>query len=258
MPDNRYYPFNLNGKIDPEAATALRMAFQGLKDANDAIANLKAQIGSAAGNASGTASVVSSKTVITNVERTVSAMSIGWITAPTYTLQDTDYAGMHLFKAEGPVAVVLSSAVASPFYTFLQNESAGELTLTPDAGTVNALASITLLPGQATVLFFDGRDWFALIMAVPETVADVQHQWLKSYDSTTGAFTTSQPAAEDLSDGVTGTGSVVRSNGPTLNGPISISSLPVYANNQAAKDGGLGVNRLYRTGGDPDTICIVH
>lgn len=35
-------------------------------------------------------------------------------------------------------------------------------------------------------------------------------------------------------------------------------TLPVYANNAAAISGGLIAGNLYRTGADPDTVCIVH
>jgi len=41
-------------------------------------------------------------------------------------------------------------------------------------------------------------------------------------------------------------------------GHIIIPSLPEYANNTAATGGGLTAGHLYRTGGDPDTVCIVH
>lgn len=34
--------------------------------------------------------------------------------------------------------------------------------------------------------------------------------------------------------------------------------LPVYANNAAAISGGLTAGKLYRTGGDPDPVCVVH
>jgi hypothetical protein len=39
---------------------------------------------------------------------------------------------------------------------------------------------------------------------------------------------------------------------------VLIPGLPVYANNAAAVAGGLAVGTLYRSGGDPDTICVVH
>ena len=35
-------------------------------------------------------------------------------------------------------------------------------------------------------------------------------------------------------------------------------SLPVHANNAAALGAGMIAGQLYRTGGDPDPVCIVH
>lgn len=37
-----------------------------------------------------------------------------------------------------------------------------------------------------------------------------------------------------------------------------INSLPIYADNAAALLGGLTANNLYRTGADPDVVCVVH
>ncbi len=39
---------------------------------------------------------------------------------------------------------------------------------------------------------------------------------------------------------------------------LQLTALPVYANNAAAIAGGLAAGGLYRTNGDPDTICVVH
>jgi hypothetical protein len=36
------------------------------------------------------------------------------------------------------------------------------------------------------------------------------------------------------------------------------TNLPVYANNAAAITGGLVVGSFYRTGADPDPVCVVH
>ena len=38
----------------------------------------------------------------------------------------------------------------------------------------------------------------------------------------------------------------------------ALRSLPVHADNAAAVAGGLRVGDFYRTGGDPDPVCIVH
>ena len=37
-----------------------------------------------------------------------------------------------------------------------------------------------------------------------------------------------------------------------------VVDLPIYANNAAAIAGGLGVGAFYRTGADPDPVCVVH
>ncbi len=40
--------------------------------------------------------------------------------------------------------------------------------------------------------------------------------------------------------------------------PLQVVGLPVYANNAAAIAGGLTPGAFYRTGGDPDLVCVVH
>lgn len=53
--------------------------------------------------------------------------------------------------------------------------------------------------------------------------------------------------------GFNGTGSTLL-QGSNIQAP----NLPVFANNAAALLGGLIVGSLYRTGADPDPICVVH
>lgn len=40
--------------------------------------------------------------------------------------------------------------------------------------------------------------------------------------------------------------------------PFEVAGLTIYANNAAAVAGGLGVGAFYRTGADPDPVCVVH
>lgn len=40
--------------------------------------------------------------------------------------------------------------------------------------------------------------------------------------------------------------------------PLQVVGVPIYANNAAAVTGGLTAGALYRTGADPDPVCIVH
>jgi len=43
-----------------------------------------------------------------------------------------------------------------------------------------------------------------------------------------------------------------------IGGTPKMASLQVFANNAAAIAGGLSVGSLYRTGGDPDAVSVVH
>lgn len=40
--------------------------------------------------------------------------------------------------------------------------------------------------------------------------------------------------------------------------PLHVVGLPIYANNAAAVTGGLTAGAFYRTGADPDPVCVVH
>ncbi len=39
---------------------------------------------------------------------------------------------------------------------------------------------------------------------------------------------------------------------------MAVLGLNIYANNAAATGGGLTVGAFYRTGADPDQVCVVH
>jgi hypothetical protein len=54
------------------------------------------------------------------------------------------------------------------------------------------------------------------------------------------------------------TGAIVLTSAAAPNPLYSIANLPIFADNAAALAGGLVAGNLYRTGADPDTICVVH
>jgi len=79
-------------------------------------------------------------------------------------------------------------------------------------------------------------------------------QWIPStglhfkYNATgLGGFLVSITSAGNVGIGTT-----------TPNSKLAVSGLPVYANNAAAIGGGLAAGDFYRTGADPDTVCVVH
>lgn len=55
-------------------------------------------------------------------------------------------------------------------------------------------------------------------------------------------------------------GNLLSKAGPDTSGlvTLSIATLPIFANNAAAITGGLVAGNFYRTGADPDPVCVVH
>ena len=64
--------------------------------------------------------------------------------------------------------------------------------------------------------------------------------------------------AVKTSEAVTSTRTVRQFFTKVRQGAPGLSSLSVYANNAAAVTGGLVAGQGYRTGGDPDLVCVVH
>lgn len=85
--------------------------------------------------------------------------------------------------------------------------------------------------GSANVLWqTDGSGHvsaYYLTPQLPITFSPVAHEWLNSYNATTGLFTATQPSASDLSNGVTGTGAVVLANSPTLTGTALVQNIAI-------------------------------
>lgn len=50
----------------------------------------------------------------------------------------------------------------------------------------------------------------------------------------------------------------INAPGMTLTSKLQVVGLPAFANNAAAKASGLSAGAFYRTGGDPDLVCVVH
>jgi hypothetical protein len=139
-----------------------------------------------------------------------------------YTIRSTDDGQMILLNDASPIAVTLDSTITIPWYTVLFNQGSGTATMTPTAGTVNGGATLDIPSGGFSIIYFNGTNWFASatngVVTTPVTFAPVIHQFLTGYSAGTGIFSAGQPAASDLSNGTTGSGTVVLSASPTLTG----------------------------------------
>ena len=148
---------------------------------------------------------------------------------PLYLTQTSDAGSKIIVGDSTPVTVTLNPNVNLPWFTIIGNDSSTFTTLTTDSGFgINGLDSIC--PGGFAVVFFDGTNfWVEPTLSLPQNAPAIAHEWLNSYDATTGAFTQTQPAASDLSNGTTGTGSVVLAIEPTL-----VNSLVITGNSLAS------------------------
>jgi hypothetical protein len=148
-------------------------------------------------------------------------------TATAYLVNDTDYQGYVLFNTASPVTVTLNGNVKTNFTCTIANIGTGVITLTPDSGyLINGTSSLTLGSQQGVQVFFADRAWNAFIGTsyipiLPVSAPAVNHEWLDSYDATSGAFTQTQPAFTDIS------GSLAASQLPTVGISVIITTAPL-------------------------------
>lgn len=254
---------------------------------NDAVVAIKPQLGTTAAAAVATAAPIAQVATAPSASIPNSIGTVNQQSGTFYALRGTDFGALVVVGNALAVTVSLdNSLVVTPYYTVIENLGPTVATLTPATATVNGLASVDIASGGLALVFFDGIQWWTTTLPLfPISLANAVHKWLNSYDSTTGLFTQTQPAAADLSDtatvgnvlrgngtafisavlaaadlanGVTGTGAVVLASAPTLASNVKITGVPVFATNAAAITGGLAVGNLYRLGTDPDNLCIVH
>lgn len=267
QPTSFRLPFNIEG-LDPKIQTAIRYAFSGTKDLNDAINALVPKVNT------NTASITKiNETISATVSTTAAATAtqpLGTVnlqpnlTPGAYTLVQTDIGGLIFVQSAIPFALTLNSGLTTPFFTTVYNFGVGTITMTPSLGLVNAGSSLTVTTGELAIVYFgsDGN-WYVAYPLMPQTFAMQISHWLNSYNALTGVFTATQPRAADLQDSTTGGGPVVLDSGATqinttLTGITRIIPLGVFANNAAAIAGGLVAGDLYRNGANPDAVFVVH
>ena len=117
----------------------------------------------------------------------------------TYATTQGDYGSVVVLSDGSPIAVSLSTQ-APPWFCWIVNIGNGTATLTPAMGNINGAASFPLGHNSSAVVAFDGVSWWAgSSPIVPANTPAVSHQWLASYNSSTGIFTLSQPSFSDVS-----------------------------------------------------------
>jgi hypothetical protein len=187
-----------------------RNTWNAITDLNQAIASLKGQI-PAASAATTTATATTSTTAgVTSFNAQSGAISyapgLGYVNnqsgVTAYVLAATDNGILLVLNDASPVTVTLNSTLARPFTVFITNYGAGAVTLTASSGSVNGPTS---LPINVSVMAgFDGTNWWVSeFPTIPATFNAITHEFLISYNSSTGSFTAAQPAFTDISGQIT-------------------------------------------------------
>ena len=170
QPTSFRYPFSLEEeKAHPNVIAAIRYAFSGLKDLNDANRALNTKVNSltpAATTQSAVTTVVASGGGTSPVLGTVNLQPN--LTPGAYSTQSADFGGLILVQSSVPFALTLDSGLTVPYFTTVYNLGAGTIIATPSTGMVNNVASLNLATDQFAIIFWDGANWWAVIQqAVP-------------------------------------------------------------------------------------------
>jgi hypothetical protein len=79
-----------------------------------------------------------------------------------YTVQQSDAGEEIVLNDASPIAVTINPAVLQvPWFTEISNQGAGTATITPQSGTINGGASLTLPGGSWVEVRFDGTNFWA-------------------------------------------------------------------------------------------------
>lgn len=145
--------------VDPAVATALRYAFSGNVDLNQAIAALNAKVNANHKTAMAAAGSSSSSTTIINSNN---FPYLGTVNDQrgnvAYLTELTDNGAKIVLGDSSPITVTLNALVLPPWFTFIDNDSSSLATLTPSSGF---LFGEPVIPGNGFgIVFFDGVNFF--------------------------------------------------------------------------------------------------
>ena len=177
-PTSFRFPFDLNGKAHPVVEAAIRYAFTGIKDLNDAVGALVPKVNAHGGSITTINETVQSVIVGgtggggtggtgTDIEGMVNIQPPGGV-GTSYTTQASDFGGLIVIQSPVTFALTLNSGLTLPFYTFTYNVGTAPITITASTGLINNSGPVSLLPGQFALIFQDtNRNWWVLSGAVP-------------------------------------------------------------------------------------------
>jgi hypothetical protein len=123
----------------------------------------------------------------------------------------------------------------------------------------NTTTGMPLKDNRLGYILMGGKDATAVNRNSTGIVGYAESDWVPSSYPAYFAFETTQSGATTRSEKmrVTGDGKVgIGTKSPTSS--LQVVGIPIFANNAAAIAGNLTAGAFYRTGADPDVLCIVH
>lgn len=154
-----------------------RYVASGIVDLNQAIPVLKKQIDALTAQITPSGSSSSTTAGVTSFNGKAGVVTyfpeLGTVNDQTgstaYTTQSSDSGALLILNDASPVAVLLNTTVAAPWFVFVQNQGAGVATFTPQTGTISylgnpAAASMPLGADYFALIVFDGTNFLAATM----------------------------------------------------------------------------------------------
>jgi hypothetical protein len=159
----------------------IRNLWNAIADVQNAVPILKSQIDGnkssitavttpSSGSGGGTESVFIGSAGVSSFNNLTGAVTyvpqLGFVNLQTgvtaYTVQQSDAGEEIVLNDASPIAVTLNPAVLQvPWFTEISNQGAGTATITPQSGTINGGASLTLPGGSWVEVRFDGTNFWA-------------------------------------------------------------------------------------------------
>jgi hypothetical protein len=162
--------------VHPEVQAAIRYAFSGLKDVNDAIAALAPKV-----NANSAAVATPSTTGVASGGSSgagTTLASIGLVNQQStgnYSPVAADFGALILLTTASSFAISLLDTVNTPFYFAIENQCTGTAVLTPQTPLlINGLTSWTLQPQGSAMVYWDGTNWWIAAIPVIPNFADAE------------------------------------------------------------------------------------
>jgi hypothetical protein len=205
------FPFESQiSKLPPEHQIVVRTQWNAITDLQGAIPALKSQIDTM--NTAVSAATAATQNITNNSETVVSAPNtIGNVNnqegETSYTTQPSDNGVFVILGDTSPVALTLGagSAFQLPFFVIILNFGSGLVTVTPSSGTITYpanldAASMPIPQNVGAMMSYDGANFWSVVFPVsPQNTPAISHEWINSYNASTGIFTQTQPAFADVS-----------------------------------------------------------